>query len=318
MKPDSQFSMKYNKQTSSNFSVLYQARYCNQDDISLVVCKDGIIKMLEPPLSLRNYTSSKPVCTLPKTNRDSKLVVSGSNRYLFGKYQQSKLFLSFSESSKSFNVLPSMLDKRSRFDVCSFMQKIIVIGGNISCWESINSCMAYDCKINKWTYIASMNESRGHTSSTVFKGKVVVTGGWVQRNFSFRKLKSVEAYCFYENKWTQFPDMLREKSGHNTVSIGNKMFVISIYLCDGCEVFDSISNSFTLLKKYPNVKNIHCYSSKAITIGYKIHMLIDEKLKVKRRMSTFCYDVTEKSWSSDDTSNIECYDSVSCAKMFKR
>ena len=113
MKPDSQFSMKYNKQTSSKFSVLYQARYCNQDDISLVVCKDGIIKMLEPPLSLRNYTSSKPVCTLPKTNRDSKLVVSGSNRYLFGKYQQSKLFLSFSESSKSLNNLPSRLKYNS-------------------------------------------------------------------------------------------------------------------------------------------------------------------------------------------------------------
>ena len=58
-------------------SVLYQARYCAQEDISIVVSKDGIIKMLEPPFSLTNFTSSKPVRLLSKTNCDLKLVVSG-------------------------------------------------------------------------------------------------------------------------------------------------------------------------------------------------------------------------------------------------
>ena len=83
MKPDSQFSMKYNKQTSSKFYVLYQARYCNQDDISLVVCKDGIIKMLEPPFSLRNFKKSKPVFISLKINRDLKFVISGSKLCVF-------------------------------------------------------------------------------------------------------------------------------------------------------------------------------------------------------------------------------------------
>ena len=115
MKSESQFSMKYDKQTSSKSSVLYQARYCVQEDISIVVCKDGIIKILEHPFSLRSFRSSKPDCSLLKYNLHSKLVVSGSDCYLFGKCEQNPLFLNFSESSKSLNVLPSMSAERSYF-----------------------------------------------------------------------------------------------------------------------------------------------------------------------------------------------------------
>ena len=98
MKPDSQFSMKYDKLTSDKFSVLYQARYCAQEDINLIVCKDGIIKVFEPPFCLKNITSGKPVCTLPRNHYDSKLVVSGSKLYVFGECEQKFLFLNFSQS----------------------------------------------------------------------------------------------------------------------------------------------------------------------------------------------------------------------------
>ena len=212
-----------------------------------------------------------------------------------------------------------MMDRRSRYCVCSFMQKLIVIGGCKDC-DTLNSCMAYDIKTNKWTYIASMNVSRKDTSCTVFQGKVVVTGGWIRS--SFRYLKSVEAYCFHENKWTQLPDMLKKRCNSSTVSIGNKMFVISNADFDNSEVFDSITNKFTLLKKNPHINNIDCYLFKifaiAIPVGYKIHVFIVEEYKEKRRVSLFCYDIIEKSWTSDDTCNNKCYDSFSCANMFKR
>ena len=48
--------MKYDKQISDKFSVLYQARYCAQEDISIVVCEDKNIKMLEHPFCLKNIT----------------------------------------------------------------------------------------------------------------------------------------------------------------------------------------------------------------------------------------------------------------------
>ena len=177
--------MKYDKQTSSKFSVLYQARYCAQEDINLIVCKDGIIKVFEPPLS---FTSGKPVCYLLKTNRDSKLVVSGSNLYLFGENERNSSFVMYSESSKSYKILPPILDERSEFCVCSFMQKIIVIGG-LNYNEYLNSCMAYDTKTKKWTYIASMNKIRGHTSSTVFQRKTCCYWGLDTETFFLRIFK---------------------------------------------------------------------------------------------------------------------------------
>ena len=316
MKLESKFTMKYESMLSSKFSVLYQARYCAQEDISLVVCKDGIIKMLDYPFSFTNFTNSKPVCFLLKTDRDSKLVVSGSKLYVSGKSTQKSSFVKFSESSKSLNVLPSMLDERSGFCVCSFMQKIIVIGGHIN-YKSINSCMAYDIKTNQWNYIASMNESRDNASCTVFNGKLVVTGGYDSRAFnSF--LKSVEAFCFHENKWTQLPDMLQRKSGHSTVSLGNKMFLIARYFSDSCEVYDSLTSKFTLLKR-PYEKYINCYALNTTTIivGYKIHVFMVKKVVKKYMVSTFCYDVIEKSWAFVDICDTECFEYFSCAKMFK-
>ena len=207
---------------------------------------------------MRNFTRSKPVCSLPKTNRDSKLVATGSHLYQFSECEQKTSFLKFPDAIKSSNVLPPMLDKRSKFCACILMQKITVIGGKTN-HESVNSCVTYDNEINKWTNIASMNENRENTSSTVFCGEIVVAGGSIKKrlgirampSFSTRFLKSVEAYCFHENKWTKFPDMLKNKCGHSTVSIKNKMFVIARYPGGGCEVFDSVTNKFTTKKRNP-------------------------------------------------------------------
>ena len=115
MKSDSQLSMKYENMLSNQLSVLYEARYCAQKDISLVICNDGIIKMLEHPFCLKNITDSIRVCSLPKTNRDSKLVVSGSNLYVLDEYESNISFVKFSVSSESWNVLPSVFGKRQDF-----------------------------------------------------------------------------------------------------------------------------------------------------------------------------------------------------------
>ena len=323
MKSNNKFSMKYDKQLSLQTSVLYQARYCAQEDISVVVFKDGIIKTLESPFCLTNFTSSKPVCSSLETSRDSKLVVSGSRLYVLGESQKKASFVKFSESSKSWNVLPSLPDERSRFCVCSFTQKIIVVGGNKN-HVSVNSCMAYSSKCNEWTYISSMKENRENSSCTVFQGKIVVTGGWKSKCHSRGILKTVESYCFHENKWVQFPDMLQERCGHGTVSMGNKMFVISRFFCNNCEVFENISNTFTSINSIPKLKKIYFYLPEvdAITVGYKIYafqavqknILLDKNI---RRISTHCYDVKEKAWTFREICDPERFDYFSCAKMFK-
>ena len=85
----------------------------------------------------------------------------------------------------------------------------------------------------------------------------------MRRGYSNDFSKSVETYCFHENKWTQLPYMLKEKCFHSTVSIGNKLFVIDGFFNDGCEVFDSITNKFISIKK------IHMYLTMTV-IRYKL------------------------------------------------
>ena len=114
--------------------------------------------------------------------------------------------------------------------------------------------------------------------------------------------------------------MLHRKSGHSSTSIGNKLFVLARYFNDNCEVYDSITNKFTLLKTHPHLNNTDCYPIKtfAIIVGHKIYVFKDKEfLGRERKVLIFCYDVKENLWNSDDTCNIECIDGFSCAKMFK-
>ena len=117
--------------------------------------------------------------------------------------------------------------------------------------------------------------------------------------------------------------MLKGKSSHSTVTIGNKMFVIAIrYLDNGCEVFDSITNKFTFIKRNLHMENIDYYSPKieAISVGYKVHVFCAKKClysKEKSRILTFCYDVKENTWNSEDNCDPQYVDCFSCAKVFK-
>ena len=48
--------------------------------------------------------------------------------------------------------------------------------------------------------------ARDFAAFTVFEGKIGVTGGY---NYVHRELKSVEAYDYYEDKWTYLPDIIK-------------------------------------------------------------------------------------------------------------
>ena len=67
--------------------------------------------------------------------------------------------------------------------------------------------------MNKWTKIADLQNEWCYSACTVYKDKFVASGG---------SLRSVEAYDYHENKWTNLTDMLRERSNHSVVNFGNK------------------------------------------------------------------------------------------------
>ena len=133
------------------------------------------------------------------------------------------------------------MKERSYYCITTLMGKLYLIGGYfINEVKYLTSCFTYEIIKNTWNKLADLNVARGFTASTVFEGKIVVTGGLN----SYTYLKSVESYDCYENKWTYLPDIIKPRCSHAAVSLGNKMFVIDGYVETICEVFYNFSRKF--------------------------------------------------------------------------
>ena len=265
------------------FSVLYQTRFCTQKDFSIAVCMDGDIRLLKKPFSLSNLDTSEDISSISGKSFGSKIAACGSDLYVVSESDQNCSLEKFSTANRKWKALPSLLDRRDSFCVCCFMQKIFVLSGNRcdekNLYKSCNSCMTYDIKNNKWTYISSMNKGRGFAACTVFEGKIVVSGGWHKANIpgvdiSRSRLSSVEAYNSHENKWVRFPHMLERRSEHDIVSMGNRMFVIGGRIDNTCEVFDSVTNKFTYIENTPKIKDVdYITNNHLVCIGCKVYLI---------------------------------------------
>ena len=63
--------------------------------------------------------------------------------------------------------------------------------------------------------------------------------------------------------------MIKSRSCHASVSMGNKLFVIDGYFNTSCEVFDSLSRIFTVIN-YRFVSTMGRSSCIAVCVGNKI------------------------------------------------
>ena len=221
-------------------TVLYENRFCNQDDFSILVCGGidqnnnlvkSIFKLQGPNFECEKYTN------MAEAIYDCKTAIIFSNLFVLGginQYADTTTYVrKFCSKTKTWSCKAKTDINFNNFIVCSFMQNIYVIRYD-------GSCFLYNFEANKLIRIAFMKELRYYASCTVFEGKVVVTGG--------SDKKSVEAYDYYENKWTYLPDMIEKRSYHASVSMGNKLFVVGGDSISSCEVFDNCSRKFTIIK----------------------------------------------------------------------
>ena len=324
------------KMYNKNSSVLYQARYCAQVDFSIAVCMMYDIKILEDPFSLKNYGKNNQKGFKTNWSYRSKIVACESNLYKVEqdlyKVKQECTFRRYNNSRKNEIVLPSLLDQRSEFCVCSFMKKIYIIGGEYNyknkniLQEIVNSCMCYDIKSNKWTYVGSLIKNRKHASCTVFKGRIVVTGGYLtpSRLYGNRvpyRINSTESYCFHEGMWTQFSAMLLGRADHGSVSIGNKLFVIGGDRKDSCEVLDGITNKFVFINiEYKPESLFDSNNIEAVSFDHKIYVIREEvfhrKHKTRYYMVIYSYNDEQNACSQEYNLKLEC-EMFSCAKISK-
>ena len=189
--------------------------------------------------------------------RGCKTAVVSSELFILGRFSQqiklNKHIIKFCNKTKTWSFKAQLPLNDIHFCVCSFKKSIYVI------YET-GFCFTYNLKIDKWTKLAGTTKKRCFVACTVFEGKIVVNGG---------SKRSVEAYDYYENKWTNLTDMIEHRYCHASVSMGNKLFVIGGDCKSSCEVFDSYSRKFTLISS-SIVIDIGHYNLQAVCIGNRI------------------------------------------------
>ena len=288
-------------------NVLYENRYCNQDGFSILICggKDNNKKYLNIVFEMK--VPSFEVCDFPSMINQKagvRLVVVNSDIMAIGGGVNMSRDLRkvvkpveiYSNKMKSWQLQYIQIEEKSCFCPCFFLKQMFVIGGWIrSSDETLSSCFIYSFKSDSWSQIADLNVARDSAACTVFEGKIVVSGGGNDYEF-----KSVEAYDYYEDKWTYLPDMIEERSLHVTVSMGNKMFVIGGYETINCEVFENCSRMFTTINTGLNYPAIDEWYFEAFCIGNCIVVFHHFQCDLKDSI-VYLYDVEEEQWS-----NIDC------------
>ena len=184
----------------------------------------------------------------------SKAACINSEVYVFGGCESKRELLSVENYSLLTNAWTKVSETKCTrgFSVCAFTDKVYVIGGFEHDENEVPGvtgfCYEFNTTNNKWKTLAEQRVEKVHADSTVFEGKIVVCGGL---NDDFEVLNTVEAFDIVANKWSDMPGMVNGRSNHNSVAIKNKLFVIG-GSAKTCEVFDSNSRQFALLKPPSN------------------------------------------------------------------
>ena len=280
-------------------NVLYENRYCYQDDFSILVCGgytnnftvSNVVYELKGP----SFESSIFPSML-EARYDSRNAVINSDIVVVGGYNEANKCLYsveiFETNKNSWFYKTELSDKRKQFCFCAFKQNLYILGGNSYNGLILKSCFVYNIKCDKWSQIADINENRDDAACTVYEGRIVVTGG--NNN---ERLKSVEAYDYHENKWTYLPDMIEPRSLHVSVSMGNNMFVIGGNIRSTFEIFESYSRKFCYLKKCSDLHNI-VDRFQVICISNQVIIFCNVNTGWLKKV--FTYNVETSKWNLND------------------
>ena len=273
--------------------VLYQNRFCEQKDFDIILSgTTDVFKQSEERKIFKFSNDFSKVEILYNSKRHSRRDRTVCERFNVwtvcskihakGKSQtRPSLKIYLDKTDQWINVVQAPYGRRN-FSACSFMKNIYVFGGFVKDFR-LKSCYMYDKKRSIWIYKASMNDFKQHTACTVYKGKIVLTGGYD----GIVGLSSVEAYDYYENKWDFLPRMIYRRYQHGAVCMGNKLYVIGGKYNATCEVFDSRSMKFTSIKQLDD----NCYYSvSAVSIGDKILIFGSSENNI------LTYDVEKNEW----------------------
>lgn len=106
----------------------------------------------------------------------------------------------------------------------------------------------FDAKLNKWTTVAPMLESRFSHAAAVLCGKIYVVGGF---KVGIGYLDSVECYNPITNAWTRLGSLNVKRGSHGCCSVNGLLYAIGgASSCDrlhSIEKYDQMINKWTMV-----------------------------------------------------------------------
>ena len=130
--------------------VLYENRYCNQDDFSVLVCggknKSNIVVDTVYKLKSSKFNCEKFAC-MPNELYCCKTAIVNSDLFVLGGYSQNgefnKSIIKLCNKTKTWSSKVQLLLNHNYFCVCSFKKNLYLIYGT-------GKCFVYNLKNDKW------------------------------------------------------------------------------------------------------------------------------------------------------------------------
>ena len=289
------------KLSKNNLGVSKSSRYHSRKEFGIFICGGYDVHKLSAinDVEVINMNGNTNVTVLPKMIRERsspKVVCVKGEIYVFGGFSTKNKGITsvdkYSPTSKTWSEVAQMNDNFFGFCICKFLNIIYVFGG-ITNKVVLDSCLKFDTRDYSLGEVSRMKEARDCAACAVFEERVVVSGGWNNRNTT---LSTSESYDVIPDRWSSLPNMNSSKGSHSLVVVKIKLFVIS-QTTYSFEVFDNICKRFITL----NPPNLNCYSI-STSIGNRIYIFKEEDSKL------ISYDVDKNEWleeSCEVTENLK-------------
>ena len=89
----------------------------------------------------------------------------------------------------------------------------------------LSSVEVFNPKTNQWQERTEMSTPKSEHTASVIDGKIYVMGGYFEEGEEYKNLSTIEIYDPATDRWTQKPDMLIGKSGHETEVIDGQIYI---------------------------------------------------------------------------------------------
>ena len=276
---------------------------------TVLVCPDRKLRKGKS-LIYRNPTI-KAAAPLQNGRKNSIGVCIKGEVYLFGgvtpNFRQITSIVKYAAATKSWQEVCEFYDERTDFCVSALKDNIYFLGGEINSTE-VDFNLKFDPANNTWNQVTRMNRGRSTAACAVFKRQIVVCGG----TFYQGDLTSVEAYDPINGSWSYMPSMVEERRMHKAAAVNKKFFAIGGLGTQSCEVYDHLTNKFTILNQPATWKDDLLLPCFAASFQGKLIVLYQND-HVKSR-TVAIYNVKENDWKKHRLGNVKEISFRCCVK----